>query len=357
MRLVLGILLGSYKILLDTNIIRGGEDSRQLFKESVFSDLTDFLDREECKSVSLCVPRIVILERVFQLYRKNMIAYKKIGSLIAGLHPSWNVKFEDSAPDLQDILIKDAENILRKHNLEIIDLASPEMRELLFRSLRRDPPFNEGGSGDAGLKDTLFWLSLLEDSKMERGVMNYILCSSDSDFGQSGIITEYSTMFPDSDLHVVKTISDVKTLLDSKFKLGLKLEEISEKAKNCVWNHIGEIMEEIHAKSYRRESDFQLSLPSVSGDQPIFFAFSPKSHKIENIVKDGDKYKMLVRLSVSATSILNETKPNLSIAGLVIPSTLSSEIMDFFLNISYDADNNTFKILALHPPYFLTSYL
>ncbi len=109
----------------------------------------------------------------------------------------------------------------------------------MVRSLNRVKPFSD--KGDKGFKDTLIWLSILDDAKVNKNI-NYIFCSQNTNDFEQGYLSEEFKLISKSKFIYLTSISELKEYLDGEVKLNLKLKENNEKIEQELKQRIGDIM-------------------------------------------------------------------------------------------------------------------
>lgn len=303
-----------YKIVLDLNMFRSNpEEKNLLFNEYAISGLKNFLTENSCKDVLICAPRVVILERIFQVIRDNRDKTEKIKELSGKLHPAVVSDFRCVLDKLQPSLEKEADDFIKKLGIYVIE--SPELpaRDLLFRSLMKAPPFKQG-DGDAGLKDTLLWLSILADARS--GGAHHILCSHDGDFKSSKdkLNKEYSQASSSTKLEICDNFDEVKSFLDIKLELRLHYKEMVARLSNSIGKHIGTIMRKINSTRYVQPTSYLgindsifYSASSITRD---ISAFNFVDFSITNVdEKEGGTFEVSLTLNTEAAYTQKQSSP------------------------------------------------
>lgn len=286
--------MSRYKIVLDLNVFRdNNKNSNNLFNDYVISDLTQFLEKNNCKDVLICVARIVVLERIYQVLRANRHTIEEIENHQQNLHTSVSPNFSHRLEMLKDVLTKESEDFIKKWGLYIIEPAPSSVENLLERALNREPPFRKDNKeSDQGLKDTLFWLSLLKDAEGKESY--YLLCSEDKAFRDKDVLrAEYSKHDSNNNIEIFDTVEEVKAFLDEKLKLELDLKRITATLHDSIGKHIGTIMTSINSKRYNRHL-----ISAFVDKEETAPGFDYRSHTITNFqIISAGKYEITVKLT------------------------------------------------------------
>ena len=180
-----------YKIVFDTNSIWfNNEDKISKLFNSSLSDSVGFIKINSLdQRVFLSMPEIVTQERieqtlgqidgVVQKIDNGLLALSKFGVQISDKHYKKNYKIK--VPQiLHEILVKD--------KVEVLKTPKFNQNDLVNRCLKRMRPFH--GDEDEGFKDTLIWLTILDDAKKHKN-MNYVLVTNNaSDFPTEELMTD-----------------------------------------------------------------------------------------------------------------------------------------------------------------------
>lgn len=223
-----------FKIIIDSNSLRSerkDEGFSNILKIDFLNLIKDFLEQNKInKQVKICIPEMVLKERACQVLE----SIKDIKDLLEtnfeilkgfGLNPDGSYKTYDYKESVE----KKLENLTRGGIFEEIKIPEIEPKTLIERAIRRVPPFCKK---DKGFKDTIIWLSILNDAKENLDV-NYVFLTQDNDFKDELLKTEFKN-FSKSNFEIVAEFIDLKKHLDLEINLNLQLEEISRKIKMMI---------------------------------------------------------------------------------------------------------------------------
>ncbi len=245
-----------YKIILDTNFIWNDQNNGLgvIFSEHL-NQLSAFIKKHDLMaSVQICLPEMVIKERVAQKVRKadefrrnSMLALKSLETINLKVG---NKKFE--IIDLEKAFKKKAADIVSTNNIEVIPIPKIKNHDIINRSLRKIPPFSKKNT-DSGYKDTIIWLSILEDAKKSKD-FEYIFCTENTnDF----IIPECADEFKKItkiNIEFVNNLDELKLFLDKELILNLELKKLNERITDEIKQHLGNLNIEFN-KFVRKEPD------------------------------------------------------------------------------------------------------
>ena len=231
-----------YKIVFDTNSIWfNNEDKISKLFNSSLSDSVGFIKINSLdQRVFLSMPEIVTQERieqtlgqidgVVQKIDNGLLALSKFGVQISDKHYKKNYKIK--VPQiLHEILVKD--------KVEVLKTPKFNQNDLVNRCLKRMRPFH--GDEDEGFKDTLIWLTILDDAKKHKN-MNYVLVTNNaSDFPIEELMTEFKKISK-GELFILSDVKALKQFLDEELDLNLKLKEVYRQIENDIKLKIGDIM-------------------------------------------------------------------------------------------------------------------
>lgn len=139
---------------------------------------------------------------------------------------------------------------MRKHKVERIPIPSIEKEDLIDRAINKLKPFNDNG---AGFKDTLIYLSIIEDALSKKSEDTcYIFCTNDSKEFSEEILKEFKDLTK-KDLVIVPSVVKVKEKLDELIPLDLHLEERNRKIRNLILENIGDVMHTVNQRFPKRD--------------------------------------------------------------------------------------------------------
>lgn len=181
-------------IVFDTNklrsTIRGGPSYGSFEFSKEFKELQSFIVKKGLLNyIDIGVSKLVLEELLNQKIEQYTEDIKNISAIRIRLSELPGVDFTllrlpDTTFDCQKHLNPLLENFIRDNRISIIDTPGDKsgylLKEIIKRAVEKTPPFREGKS-DAGFKDTVIWMSLLNCENLD----NYdkvIFVSKDSDF-------------------------------------------------------------------------------------------------------------------------------------------------------------------------------
>ncbi len=232
-----------YKVIFDTNKIFNdwGAASGGLFNSEI-PDLAEFLEKHSVQNVVMCLPEMVINERIQQ--KKEIVAQYigKINDKIRFLNNIGHAELEvKERNDYDERFRNQADSFASKYKVERIALPATRLENLIERAITKRKPFNDHGSG---FKDTLIYLSIVDDA-LKSETDRYILCTSNlKDFPKE--IAEEFQEVTNKELFIEPDTISVRQKLDELLPLGLHLEERNRNIKNIVMSNVGELMYEIN---------------------------------------------------------------------------------------------------------------
>lgn len=235
---------GKYKIIFDTNIImQSGLGNDALFNNNL-KDINEFIiDNSINKRVLLAITETVKDERIFQI-NFQIDNYIKQTNEINNFTKKIGLRKKISLSRV--LMKKNAKQDFIKYlsELKIQVIKNPKIdKNILFRSTSRIKPFSD--KGDKGFRDTLIWLSILNDAKNNEKT-NYIFCSNNTtDFDDATLSEEFSK-YSNAQFIYVKNLDELKVYLDKEIKLNLKLKERNEKISQEIKQRIGDVMVEFN---------------------------------------------------------------------------------------------------------------
>lgn len=232
-----------YKIFLDTNRLYNQNPINEPFNENV-RDLIKFIDEHNLRDVNICLPKIVIRERIQQkldMVGEILVNFNKLSTSLCTL--GHKIKQIKPLKNYRRILEKKAEDYIFKNKIVVIPPPSISKEQLIDRAINKMKPFDDNCSG---FKDTLIYLSIVEDAlNPKTSVDRYIFCTEDGKQFNNEIIQEFNTTTK-KELFISSNTTKIIEKLDELIPLGLHLEDRNRKLKNLVLKNIGEIMHSIN---------------------------------------------------------------------------------------------------------------
>jgi uncharacterized protein YhbP (UPF0306 family) len=256
-----------YKIFVDTNQLYNEIPLDQVFNRRI-DDLVAFLKSNKVTNVAICLPEIMIRERIqhkLELIDKHLLAVNEsIENLSKLKHAKKQVK---PRRDYKKQLEKNVSDYIKKHKLERVPIPKISKDELLDRALNKIKPFNDN---TAGFKDTLIFLSIVEDALGKDKADVYIFCTGDSKEFTDDVIKEFNDVTGKT-LILLPSIAKVSEKLDELLPLNLHLEVRNQNIKNIVLGSLGSIMSEVNKRKpgKSQSSMSNLMMSSAFAYQPI----------------------------------------------------------------------------------------
>jgi len=240
-----------FKVIFDTNILwQNNEDKIENLFNSNISKSIEFIKENEIKDqIALAIPQLVIDERIKQTLKQVESNIQKIENSVKVLSP-FGIKISQKAykKNFKSLIYKKKKEQIKEAELEIIKTPIVSQDKIIERSLRGIKPFSD--NGDRGFRDTLIWLSILNDAKKNKK-LNYVFCTENIEDFDPKIIIEEFKQYSSNKLFILSNISELKEFLDKQLDLKLELKEKYEKIKEEIGKRIGDIM--IGINSYKEE--------------------------------------------------------------------------------------------------------
>jgi len=240
-----------YQIIFDSNILWQDTDLDKIFNSNI-TDLKKFVeDNNLGKNIEILIPEIVIKERISQNLRGIEKIIKNTDEVFEKLK-LFGVENTDNNyknTDYESFLNKKAEEFLAKNKITTIKISERTQEEVLKRAYKKLKPFSSKENSDKGYKDTMIWLSILDNAK-ENQKVNHIICTNNKeDFSQEILAKEFKENGKDGELLILDTIQAVKEYLDNKLNLRLDLKELYRQIENEIKEKMGTIL--VAVNSYK----------------------------------------------------------------------------------------------------------
>ncbi len=226
-----------YHIVVDTNQLfnnKGPLD--QPFNTDVPS-LLKFLDDHKVTNVEICIPQLVIQERIQHKLEEAEEKLKLANGSIERLKELGHKIKSIKKKNYRAILQKNAEDFIKKNGVRKLPLPTTSKKELVERALVKMRPFADE---DVGFKDTLIYLSIVGDAMKSGAADQYIFCTDDDGF--NGEVARDFESQTGKKLHIVPSFTKVREKLDELLPLNLHLEKRNNRIKEIIGNKIGSIM-------------------------------------------------------------------------------------------------------------------
>ncbi len=267
-----------YKIFIDTNQLFNIGERAPLDEpfNLELSKLRDFLSVHKISNVDICIPEIVIQERVqqklevidktFKSVNDNIHRLLSLGHVVEKINPQENYR---------ELLEKKVEKLMVDSGAVKIPSPKVDAEEIVSRAINKMPPFNDKG---AGFKDTLIYLSIVEDALSDQGADAYIFCSEDKDFND--VVSNSFKTKTEKELYVIPSFFKLYEKLDELLPLGLHLEEKNRELRNLVMSHLGDLMHAVN-KTIKKSSDTS-ALPPFS-ERGWSYYVDPKTYSFSSV--------------------------------------------------------------------------
>lgn len=241
------------RIFLDTNkVYTDKEESLKEVFNSNIKRLNKFINDNNVKEVTLCLPEVVVKERIqqkidniqFNLQGANqrIKILREIGHRIKEIKPK---------KDYRKKLKQSADLFIKNESIEIVPVPKIESEELIERALQKTKPFK---NKDTGFKDTLIFLTLVNDA-LKKKADKYILCTDNlGDFCED-VKIEFKNK-TGKELIIIPGIIELEETLDNLYTLRLKRKERDETIKNTIFKKIGEVMLAINKNNIKEDSSY-----------------------------------------------------------------------------------------------------
>lgn len=249
-----------YKIVLDTNFIYY---DKSYGLGTLFSDhleqLVEFIKTNNLSNVQIFLPEMVIKERVAQKVAQTEVFRKESFAALKSLETIdlkvGNKKFEKT--NLEKAFKKKVDAIVSANNIGIIPIPNVKNSEIVKRALAKTPPFSQ--KGDAGYKDTVIWLSVMEDAKKSPEAQ-YIFCTNNTNDFITDICTKEFRNTTGASIYFVPDLNELKLLLDKELVLKLDLKQLNERITDEIRRHLGDLNIEFNKFLKRDKDPFDVSM-------------------------------------------------------------------------------------------------
>ena len=364
-----------YRIYLDANqvfIDRGPIE--ELFNSSIL-DLKKFIDDNNLSDVQICLPEIVVKERIqhrIENIENEIETANKAIKQLSSFQPELKIITKDD--NYKKVLEENAKKFIDDNGLEKVDLPTIDMNTIIDRAINKMKPFNEKG---VGFKDTLIYLSIIEDALKQENDTRYIFCTNDGKEFNDDVKKEFKEK-TGKDLYIVREVTKVSELLDELVPLHLHLEQRNKKIKELIHKNIGELVLAVNKTlsnnrnnydpndlgsywphrltTYRNVLSRSSVLGSIDNDKEAI-AYSFSDIRFINITEINDK-KYSVSLNLETNIIYKENKntSDNTYDGVINYRTIDAMYLSgyqnqllnkksFSLSVQCDLDKETLSIL------------
>ncbi len=234
-----------FKIIFDTSALYTDDDKIDKIFNRRLSDANKFIKKYDLNTdVLLNVPQMVVDERIVQRLQqlKNTVTeHNKTLNQLQGINMRKSVKdvrFQHKS--IQKFLDKSAKEQIKKCNAKIISNCKIDQDTLSSRALNKIKPFSTKLKGDDGFKDTIIWLSILEDAKKSKNYNYIFYVENSNDFNKEICGNEFNK-YSKKKFFIVNSLPELEEVLDKEYILNLELEKQNKIVVNEVMNQSGYI--------------------------------------------------------------------------------------------------------------------
>lgn len=341
------------KIVFDSNVFQGHSRDTDVGVLGVdLDDLKRFLEDPRVGQITLTIPEITILEIKQQRMERLSDYIMGIRSNYAALTPlKCKPPKLPTKREIERYLKRGFDSCLKKYSLEILPTPKYNRKDMAYRAATGVAPFRQrvkdGHNTDKGYKDTLLWLSLLQDAKQNKKT-DYILVTSDGDF--SAVYVEFKEKVSEAKFTVVKNIEELMEYLGKIYGANPEIVKLIEPVRQEVKERTGDIMVEFN-KRMRSKDVYGMSHGYLStfyankeDEQPDGYNFSGLD--ISNVVpsgKNGRLWTITATLTVeprrhesTQSSSQNIFTRRMVTRDSLLPWDFSTPKTAFTIHITYD---------------------
>lgn len=340
------------KIVFDANILFDDkEDQLSDVFDSSIEKTSDFIKKYKIKNVKLSIPQLVFDERVAGRLRQIDKQYQIFNSVLKKLGPLGCIKVKGKIFNRKKyikLLNKNGRGIIKKYKVQIIPTAKVQQKIIIDRALQKKTAFC-GGKGDNGFKDTLIWLSLLEDAEKNKDC-NYLFITEDGTNFKENLCKDEFSEHSKADFFLIRGLSDLQAFLDKELNLNLKLEDTYNQVKQELLSLPGTITSEVSGYIHHNNPNILWSdsvMPFVS--RPSFcnennekenFDFSGLEIK-HILLKDDNQFNVILELSV----IIKKESSNF-LTTITYPFSESGKTIVYDVSLVYTRNPRSINIFS-----------
>ncbi len=255
-------------------------------------------------NVEVCIPEVVVEERVQQQWGLIQAIITNVESRMDQLNPlGLGYSKPTTHLNLKAYLIKMVDQYMLDNNINKIKIPQIDQVKLLERAFCKIKPF--GSAKDNGFKDTVLWLSVLDDVKSNITI-DYILCTNNlDDFVLESLCPEFKSI-SSAKFEIFRNFNDVKEYLDKKYNLKLELGEKFKVIEDEINKKVGTLMRQIDSFRGRRKKDVWYSSADVMFS-PVDYSNFPGLFNTKDILKESKGFDFV---SLSVDSIVETDDGN-----------------------------------------------
>lgn len=323
-----------YRIIVDTNVVYHSSDGISRIFNLGLLELPKFIKEHNLKDVRLCFPEIVIGERVTQCSER---ATNSLKTLTDKLREFEKIGLKCPKPfdkvDFITIFEDQAKSFVKENDITLIKTPTIDQEGIIKRLLKREPPFRDE---DRGFKDTLIWLSIIEDAKTEKDCNYIVLSNNSTDFSEEKLRPQFEAISK-KELKILSKIEEVKEYLDKELNLKLHLKERYKHIEQIIFQKHDKIMLEINKNRYY--------IQQYSSSLALKYVRVSKIELLQadiDFINEAGKSQFTVQLTVKAYGEI--LKSDISEAGLNFDS-LQYRYLGFRGPITFSQyENNSFSL-------------
>ncbi len=244
-----------YKIVFDTNFLHYDlPDLDKVFNNSLL-EINKFIKKHDLKDIFLVIPDLIVEERLSQRMVNIKNTISKIDDRVKSFN-GFNIKLDlekIKAKNFKKMLRTKINRFLKENKIETIKTVKIDQQILIDRSLERIKPFSN--TGNKGFKDTVVWLSILEDAKKNKD-KDYIFCTNDKkDFIEEECKKEFKK-YSEKEFKIIENTAELKTYLDEKLVLKLELKELYKQIEEELKQKVGTITAKVVSHFLNNKTDY-----------------------------------------------------------------------------------------------------
>lgn len=330
----------TYKIVFDSNFL-WKDDRKHLDRifNSRLIELKKFInDNKIEEEIQFCIPELVFKERlaqtlldINQITQKIETSFEELGSF--GIKKP-NSKYKNNK--YEEYLTKGAFQFMKENGINLLKIPKIKQEYLVERAVKYQKPFNRP---DRGFKDTIIWLTLLEDAKKTKDA-TYVFCTKDdSAFNDESFKTEMG--LHKNKFYTATDTENIKVFFDNELKLNLKLREKYAQIENEIMNKVGSLIVEIN-RSYKprknhfaaySDNDTSIAVSSINTALPLSGYYVSDGFSLTNKDREIGGYdfkKIRIKDIREVESDLFEVDTELSLIEKISRDNQSNSYMSVF---------------------------
>lgn len=228
------------KIVFDSNFLWKNHSNNigEVFNSNL-ENIIDFVDKHNKEDIIVSIPEVVIEERLTQQAEQVYSLIENTNKAVSELEKiGVKIVLPKKIPEIRVSIKKKTIKYLLDKNVETISVPKLDQDSLLKRAYERTHPFTKS---DKGFKDTLLWLSILEDARLNPKT-DYLLCTKNKEDFDLGKLSKEFNIVSKAKLLIVDSSQDIKEHLDNKYRLQLELKERNTEIESDIKMKIDELM-------------------------------------------------------------------------------------------------------------------